>query len=135
MTGQARTKPTEVRALVTDDSGNLLQTVAGFLKTLPGVTVVGLTQNPKECLRLAEDLRPDLILTDVRMPGMTGLELAAQLLNVVPDCAVVVMSAFDEGEVQHAFEQSGALAFIPKDQLMDQLPKIVQEIADKKTQL
>jgi DNA-binding NarL/FixJ family response regulator len=133
MTGKAGSKPVEVRALITDDSSNLLYTVAAFLRTLPGVTVIGTTQNPKECLRLAAELQPDLILTDVRMPDMSGLELAAQLLKVVPDCAVIVMSAFDEDEVQPAFKRSGALAFVSKDQLIDQLPKIVQEITSKKT--
>jgi DNA-binding NarL/FixJ family response regulator len=132
MTGGIPLKPVEIRALVTDDSSNLLQTITAFLKTLPGVTVVGATQSPKECLQLAQEQRPDLILTDIRMPGMTGLELAAQLLKVVPDCAVIVMSAFDQDEIQQAFHESGALAFVPKDRLMDQLPKIVQEISKKK---
>jgi two-component system LytT family response regulator/two-component system response regulator LytT len=90
----------ELQALIVDDEQLAREELCFLLGNVPGVEVVGQAGNGLEALRLADQLSPDLVLLDVQMPGLTGFEVARQLLNRPAPPHIVFVTAFD----QHALE-------------------------------
>ena len=78
-----------------------------------GYEVVGETGRGDTALQLVRDLRPDLAILDIKMPGMTGLEVAAQL-NTERICGVLILTAFSQREVVEQARDAGALAYLVK---------------------
>lgn len=92
-----------LRALVVDDEQPARERLTALLRELGQVELVGEARDAGEALRLAGELEPDLLYLDVRMPGMSGLELARQLGRLPDPPAVIFTTAHDEHAMQ-AFE-------------------------------
>ena len=89
-----------------------------------GYEVVGETGRGDTALQLVRDLRPDLAILDIKMPGMTGLEVAGQL-NTERICGVLILTAFSQREVVEQARDAGALAYLVKPyQKSDLIPAI-----------
>jgi two-component system chemotaxis response regulator CheB len=119
---------THVRVLVVDDSAVTLQTVSNFLRRQAAVEVVGTAQDGAEAVELAKKLQPDLVLMDVQMPGMNGLEATAEILRQQPGIRVVMITVNDTPELRQAAKETGAYQFIPKPQLWRTLPDMLREL-------
>jgi len=101
-----------VRVLVVDDQEPFRRAMAAVVEATDGFEVVGTAASGEESLEVARDLRPDLVLMDVNLPGIDGLE-ATRLLSAQPDRPVVVLlSTYDEDEFSR--DNCGAAAYIPK---------------------
>ena len=89
-----------------------------------GYDVVGETWRGYQAVELVSDLRPDLAIIDIKMPGMTGLEAAA-IINAEKICGVLMLTAFSQREVVEQARDAGALAFLVKPfQKSDLVPAI-----------
>ncbi|MEY4373565.1 MAG: hypothetical protein RL219_2334 [Actinomycetota bacterium] len=89
-----------------------------------GYDVVGETGRGDDALRLVRELRPDLAILDIKMPGMTGLEVATQI-NAERICGVLILTAFSQREVVEQARDAGALAYLVKPyQKSDLIPAI-----------
>ena len=119
---------TRVRVLVVDDSAVTLQTISNFLRRQVAVEVVGTAQDGAQAVDLAQKLQPDLVLMDVQMPGMNGLEATAEILRQFPQIRVVMVTVNDTPELRQAAEDTGAYQFIPKPQLWRTLPDVLREV-------
>jgi DNA-binding NarL/FixJ family response regulator len=121
------------RVLVVDDSLVFLSAVEGLLRSAPGFRVAGRAYSGLGALEQAMSLEPDLILMDISMPGMDGLE-AARLLARRPGAApVVLMTVHEPDEYRDAAEAAGAAALLSKKHLGDQLlPLIGRLLGDRK---
>jgi len=84
-----------IRTVVVDDSADYLRYLCAFLEVLPNVAVIAKGGSGRDAVRLAHEWMPDLVLMDVSMPEMTGLEAAAQLTKELPDVIVILTSAFE----------------------------------------
>lgn len=93
----------KLRVLIVDDEAPARERLASLLAAMDDVVTVGEASNGDEALELASDLAPDVILLDVRMPGMDGIEAARQLAALAEPPAVIFTTAFDEYAV-NAFE-------------------------------
>jgi DNA-binding NarL/FixJ family response regulator len=102
-----------MRLLIVDDHALLRQTLASYL-TLRGYQIVGEAGSGEEALRLVAQLQPDLVLMDVRMPGMGGLEATRQLVAEHPGVRVVVLSGSSDEEHLFAALQAGAQGYLTK---------------------
>jgi DNA-binding NarL/FixJ family response regulator len=80
-----------IRTLVFDDSADFMRYLCVFLEALPNVEVIAQGRDGREAIVLAHEWVPDLILMDVTMPEMTGLEAASQLVKEMPDVLVILM--------------------------------------------
>jgi DNA-binding NarL/FixJ family response regulator len=101
-----------VRVFVVDDHEAFRSAVAAMVEEMDGFDVVGSAASAEQSLELIRDTATDLVLMDVNLPGMTGIE-AARLLSAGKDAPVVVLlSTYDEAELD--FAGSGAVAYINK---------------------
>ncbi len=110
--------PKRIRTFVVDDSSLFLDTVEGLLDEQPFVDVVGTANDGAEALQGVCELRPDLVLMDVNMPGMDGLETASLVHTLFPATKIMMMSS--DPELEPACRKSGANAFARKDNLKEE---------------
>jgi len=121
-----------IRTIVIDDAIDFMQAICSFLENLPKVVVIVKGRSGRDAVALAHEWVPDLVLMDVRMPDMTGLEAALQLTRELPDVLVILMSAFEDEGVRKASQESGAFAFVMKEHLTQELPRLLELAASKK---
>ena len=109
-----------------------MQAICSFLENLPKIAVIAKGRSGHEAVALAHEWIPDLVLMDVKMPDVTGLEAAAQLTRELPDVVVILMSAFEDEGIRKASQESGALAFVMKEHLTRDLPLLLELAASRK---
>ena len=102
-----------VRILVVDDHQMLREALVGMLE-LSGFEVVGTVADGADATSLAAELAPDVVLMDLSMPVLNGLDATRLLREISPATAVVVFSAFDSAELKRQAFAAGAVAYLPK---------------------
>jgi DNA-binding NarL/FixJ family response regulator len=102
-----------VRILVVDDHQMLREALVGMLE-LSGFEVVGAVADGADATSLAAELLPDVVLMDLSMPVLNGLDATRLLREVAPATAIVVFSAFDSTELKRQAFAAGAVAYLPK---------------------
>lgn len=104
-----------IRVLIAEDQGMVRGALAALLEIERDIEVVGAAANGAEALRQARSLRPDVILTDIEMPEMTGLELAAAVKAAALGARVVILTTFARpGYLRRALD-AGASGYLLKD--------------------
>ena len=106
-----------VTVLVVDDQATFRRTARRLIAAMPGFEQVGEAASGGEALELAEDLHPDLVLVDVRMPGMDGVETARRLNGIDPDAMVVLISLDELPEQPSSEGSSGVTSHLRKQDL------------------
>ena len=109
------------RVLIVDDSVGFRWRLKEFLAPEPDIRIVGEAGDGREAIEKAVELEPDVVLMDVRMPGMDGLEATRRLAAVRPDVRVIILSRFDLQEYRDAAQASGASGYVAKRALVDEL--------------
>jgi DNA-binding NarL/FixJ family response regulator len=116
-----------IRLLVVDDDAGFRKTLRHLLADREDATVVGEAGNGEEALRLVEALRPDVVLMDLAMPRMSGLEVTRRLKVRWPDMAVVMITVHDDEVYRRTALAAGAAAFLVKKTLgMDLWPTLLR---------
>jgi DNA-binding NarL/FixJ family response regulator len=105
----------DVRVLVVDDQELVREGIASLLGIQPGLTVVGTASNGVQAVEAAESLAPDVVLMDVRMPEMDGVEAVGVLRRTAPACSVVMLTTFDDEEYVVQALQAGAVGYLLKN--------------------
>jgi DNA-binding NarL/FixJ family response regulator len=123
-----RTGSRGVRVLVADDYQPLLDRVVTLLSR--EFTVVGAVQNGEEAVEAASRLRPDVLVLDISMPGLSGLKAATRLAASGSVMAVVFLSVNDEPEFVLAAWRAGALGFVSKSDLGPDLVTAVRAVLE-----
>ena len=114
------------RVLVVDDNEAMLARVRAVLAR--ECEVVGSATEGQAALEAAETLRPDVIVLDISMPGISGLEVATRLRKVGSTAAVVFLTVHDEEEVVLAAQAAGARGYVLKSRLVADLLAAVREV-------
>src|SRR5262245_61164268 len=110
-----RREPMEsIKVLVVDDNAKFLESAVRFLATEPGVAVVGQASSGREAIDMVEILRPDVVLMDVTMPGMSGLEAARRIKAGAAAPKVLVISMHDSPAHRMAAEDAGVDGYVGK---------------------
>ncbi|HEV3014866.1 MAG TPA: response regulator transcription factor, partial [Actinomycetota bacterium] len=102
-----------VRVLVVDDHQMLREALVGMLEA-SGFEVVGAVADGADATSLATELVPDVILMDLSMPVLNGLDVTRLLREVVPATAIVIFSAFETPDLKRQAFEAGAVAYLPK---------------------
>ena len=104
-----------IHILIADDHLIIRQGLRLILETAPDLAWVGEAADGAEAVRLAAELQPDVILMDLRMPGMDGLTAIEQLHAAQPQIAVVILTTFNEDDLMMRGLRAGARGFLLKD--------------------
>ena len=104
-----------IRVLITDDHSIVREGLALILETADDIEVVGEAADGAEALQLAAEHQPDVILMDLRMPGMDGLTAIEHLQRDHPKIAVVILTTYNEDDLMLRGLQAGAKGFLLKD--------------------
>jgi DNA-binding NarL/FixJ family response regulator len=109
---------TDVRVLVVDDQEPYRRAMAAVVAATEGFVVVGAATTGEESLDAVAELRPDLVLMDVNLPGIDGLEATRRLTGETGGPVVILLSTYDVDQVDpDELARSGAVAYVPKADL------------------
>jgi DNA-binding NarL/FixJ family response regulator len=104
-----------IRVLIADDHALVRAGFRAYLQQLSGVEVVGEAEDGREALCLIEKLQPDVVLMDISMPGMNGLEAVTRLTDEFPDMRVVILSMHTDRKYVRWALGAGAAGYLSKD--------------------
>jgi DNA-binding NarL/FixJ family response regulator len=124
------TPPPRVRIIVADDHHVVRTGFAAMLDTQPDFSVIGTARDGTEAVRLCRELSPDVVLMDVRMPGMDGIEATRQLASSGPGGPrILILTTFDLDQYVYDALRAGASGFLLKDITAERLFEAVRVIA------
>lgn len=124
-----------IRVLVVDDQQLVRDGIASLLRVQGGISVIGTATNGQEALEQAIALQPDVILMDVRMPLMNGVEATIQILKQVPSCCILMLTTFDDDEYVRDALRAGARGYLLKDIPAQDLANAVHAVSQGVYQL
>ena len=107
----------DVQVLVVDDQAPFRQAVRAVLRHLPGFAIAGEAETGERSVELAAELSPALVLMDINLPGISGLEATARILDTAPRTVVFLCSTYGRNDLPAAVATSGAAAYVHKEEL------------------
>lgn len=117
-----------IRVVVAEDQGMVLGALAALLETESDIEVVGMARNGAEAVAMTRERRPDVLLTDIEMPEMTGLEVAAALKGQGLPTKIVIVTTFARAGYFRRALDAGASGYILKDSPPDMLANTVRKV-------
>lgn len=112
--------------LIVDDHEVVRNGIRSYLETLPDFQVVGEASSGEEAIKMVGDLIPDVVLLDLIMPGMDGIETTREVKKISPRTQVVVLTSYHEDEHIFPALKAGAISYVLKDMKMDKLAETLQ---------
>lgn len=117
-----------IRVLLVDDHAMVRQGLRSLLSSYTDIEVVGVASNGEEALTGVVMHQPDIVVMDINMPKMNGIEATAKIRNRHPEIIVIGLSVQANGEVQQAMLKAGAAALLTKEAAVDQLYQTIQAV-------
>jgi DNA-binding NarL/FixJ family response regulator len=118
----------EIRILLVEDQTLMRQGLRTILDLEPGLAVAGEASDGAAGVDLALKLRPDVILMDVRMPGMSGVDATAKILEAWPEARVIILTTFDRDDYVFQGVRAGAMGHLLKDAPADELIAAIRRV-------
>jgi len=118
-----------INLILADDHAVVRAGTRQLLERQPDLRVVGEAADGEEAVRLAKELKPHVVVMDVRMPKMSGVEATRRIKQEVPEVAVLVLTAHDDDEYVFALLQAGANGYLLKTAEMEELVKAIRAVA------
>ena len=118
-----------IRVLIADDQQMVRQGFTVLLNTQPGIEVIGQAVDGLDAIEKVGELSPDVVLMDIRMPELGGIEATRRITGSTPDIRVLVLTTFDLDEYVYEALRAGASGFLLKDASADQLAEAVRVVA------
>ncbi|MFJ4156863.1 UvrY/SirA/GacA family response regulator transcription factor [Pseudomonas sp. NPDC089752] len=115
-----------IRVLVVDDHDLVRTGITRMLADIDGLQVVGEADSGESALKLARELKPDVVLMDVKMPGIGGLEATRKLLRSFPDIKVVAVTVCEEDPFPTRLMQAGAAGYLTKGAGLDEMVQAIR---------
>jgi len=114
--------------LIADDHAIVRKGICALLATEAGIDVVGEAQDGREAIAQAQQLQPDVILMDLVMPGMDGLETIRRIMARQPEARILVLTSFDGDDKLFPAIEAGALGYLLKDSGPEELVQGIQQV-------
>ena len=120
----------EIRVLLADDHGIVRKGLRALLESQPGMKVAGEAADGREAVKLTAEIQPDVVIMDIAMPNLNGIEATAQIVKANPKTGVVILSMHsDEAYLVRALN-AGARGYLLKDSAEEDLLRAIQAVAD-----
>jgi DNA-binding NarL/FixJ family response regulator len=119
-----------IRLLIADDHALVRSGLRSMLQREPGIEIVGEARNGREAVELCRSLRPDLVLMDVRMPDMDGLEATRAIKREHPETGVLMVTMHENRDYMLEATKAGAAGYVLKDASRSELISAVRRVAD-----
>lgn len=103
-----------IKILIVDDLDLIRVGVKSLLESINGIKVIGEAENGEDAITLARKLSPDIVLMDLQMPGMGGLEATKKMMHYLPDTKVIVLTICEEEPFPTRLIQAGAMGYVTK---------------------
>jgi DNA-binding NarL/FixJ family response regulator len=118
-----------IRVLIADDHPFFRHGVATYLKTVLDIEIIAEAGTGEEAIRLASGLKPDVILMDIRMPGMNGIEAAKKIKSQNPETSILIFTMFKDDQSVFTAMRVGASGYILKDAGKDEIVRAIRTAA------
>ena len=124
-----------INVLVVDDDFRVARIHRGFVERVPGFAVVGCAHTGQDAIEAVREARPDLVLLDLYLPDISGLEVLAELRTAAYDCDILVISAAKEADAVRSAVRSGIVNYLLKPFGFDDLRLRLEQYAAQRTSL
>jgi two-component system response regulator NreC len=118
-----------IKLMLVDDHDVVRTGLRSFLETQPGVEVIAEAKNGLQALEKAKEAQPDIVLMDITMPDMDGMEATQQLKKLYPDCQILVLTVHADKQYFMKMLEVGASGYITKQAAADELIAAIQAVA------
>ena len=118
-----------IRVLIADDHPLFRDGMRGLLGSLPDMEVVGEASSGEQAIELARELQPDVILMDIKMPGINGIEATREILHTSPRIGVLVVTMFEDDDSVFAAMRAGARGYLLKDSSGQEVGHAIRAVA------
>ncbi|WJH37174.1 response regulator transcription factor [Paenibacillus aurantius] len=119
----------DIKVLLVDDHEMVRIGLAAVLGTEEGIEVVGEASNGADGIRLAQEYKPDVVLMDLVMEGMDGIESTRRLLQICPECKVIVLTSFLDDEKMYPVIEAGAFSYLLKTSRATEIAQAIRAAA------
>lgn len=119
-----------IKVLIIDDHAVVRAGIRLLLESDPDISIVGEGESGFDALRLAADLKPDVVIMDVTMPGMNGVEATRALKSKMPDTAVLTLTIHEGSDYFFQMLQAGASGYVPKRVAPEELIRAIHTVAE-----
>jgi len=116
----------QIRVMVVDDHDIVRSGLTVLLETFDDMKLVGDAAGGEEAIQLCQRIRPDVLLMDLMMPGVNGVQAIDHIRRDCPDTQIIVLTNFKEEKLIHAALQAGAISYLLKDVTIDELANAVR---------
>ena len=117
----------KIQLLLVDDHNMVRQGLRVLLEAEPDIAVIGEAETGRQAVQMARTLQPDVIVMDIAMPNLNGLEATRQIVKEVPNAKVLVLSSYGDDEYLHQLTDAGACGYLLKQTAATDLIKAVRE--------
>ena len=118
-----------LQILLADDNEPFRRRLRNLVDKSPDLEVLGEASDGEEAIRLARELQPDVVITDVVMPQLNGIEATRRIKRESPGVAVIALSMHGEDGFRRAMLDAGASTYLLKDNVLHELPKVLHAMA------
>jgi DNA-binding NarL/FixJ family response regulator len=124
-----------IKIVLADDHRLLREGLRSLLEEQPDMSVVGEADNGKTAVQLATNLKPDIVIMDISMPGLNGIDATQQVLSVCPEAKVIALSMHTERRTVLEMINAGAVGYLLKDCAFEEVVQAVRAVASNNTYL
>jgi two-component system, NarL family, response regulator NreC len=121
-----------ISILIVDDHPMLREGLRFLLEREPDFVVVAEAGNGREAVLLSREVRPDIVLMDVQMPELNGIDATKQIVDELPDTRVLALSTYNSPEIVERMLEAGALGYVTKNSVRSQLLRAIRSLSQGK---
>lgn len=121
-----------IKVLLVDDHELVRTGIAALLNSQDDISVVGVTNSGEDALEILDNIMPDVILMDINMPGIGGVEACRRMLQRFPEIRIIALSVHNDGPIPPQLLKMGALGFISKGSAVEEMVNAIHAVIDGK---